>query len=531
MSSHAKLSRFESLQRIWIQEPEQRTRFIALGVISLCFIKYICTIVYRLYFSPLAPFPGPKLAAATSLYEFYFDYFKKAKYYAEIERLHKVYGPIVRINPLELSISDPAFYDKVYVAGNVRPTENYSHFASGIGFEGTFFLSTAHDLHRKRRKPFEPYFSRLGVTKLEPIINEFVKKLIKRFDSFKGTGRVVRLDHAMLAYSGDVIGHICVDNPKELIEDENFTPEWYDLQHSMIKCMPLFTEFPWIIHIIKWIPSQILVWIDPKSECFNVWRASAKKHIEQVKSDKHRMPEEGTSNLGGRPTLFRYIVNNSGLAESDLSVDRLTKEAQILLGAGSVSTARTIHYIVFYLLSNEHMRKRLEEELKDAMAEWPEKKLTWAQLEKVLYLQALIKEGLRHSYGTMHRLPRVSPSAAFQYKEWTIPAGVPVGMTAYLQHTDPEVYPRPFEFIPERWLSNVTPQMTRSLVPFSRGSRNCIGMNLAYAEVNFMLAALFRPGGSGFELFETDESDVVAAHDYIVPLARLDSKGVRIIFR
>lgn len=104
-------------------------------------------------------------------------------------------------------------------------------------------------------------------------------------------------------------------------------------------------------------------------------------------------------------------------------------------------------------------------------------------------------------------------------------------MTAYFQHTDPEVFPDPDRFVPERWLSLAAPQMARNLVPFSRGSRNCIGMNLATAEINFMLAALFRPGAPNFELFETDETDVVAVHDYIVPLARLDSKGVRIVFR
>ncbi|KAI0116202.1 putative cytochrome P450 [Hypoxylon sp. NC0597] len=500
---------------------------VFLGLFGAFVVQYTLKVIYRLWFSPLAGFPGPKLAAITSLYEFYFDYFKQAKYCFEIERMHRVYGPIVRINPKELSIADSNFYDKVYVSGNTRRTQGYSQFASGIGFEGTFFLSHTHELHRRRRKPVEPYFSRLGVTKLEPLIHEAVDKLIKRFQSFGGTGRIVRLDHAMLAFSGDVIGHVCVENPAELIDDEDFSPAWYDLQHSMIKCIPLFTQFPWIIYLVRCIPSWVLLWLDPKAECFN----RAGKHIEKlIKEKEQRQITQPT--VGGQPTLFRYMVHESGLPDEDLTVERLTKEAQILLGAGSVSTARTLHFIIFYLLSNPHMRERLEDELKDTML-----RPTWSQLEKLPYLQALIKEGLRHSYGTMHRLPRVSPDEALYYKSardgkvWRIPAGVPVGMTAYFQHTDPDVFPDPYSFVPERWLANVSPQMTRNLVPFARGSRNCIGMNLATAEINIMLAALFRPGAPKFDLFETDETDVVAVHDYIVPLARLDSKGVRVVFR
>ncbi|OAK94539.1 hypothetical protein IQ06DRAFT_353534 [Phaeosphaeriaceae sp. SRC1lsM3a] len=154
------------------------------------------------------------------------------------------------------------------------------------------------------------------------------------------------------------------------------------------------------------------------------------------------------------------MVHESDLPEEDVSVDRLTKEAQLLLGAVSVSTVRTLHFIIFYLLSNSHMRERLEQELRGAKFGWSNDRPTWSQLKKLPYLQALIKEGLRHSYGTMHRLPRVSPDEALLYtdrrdgKVWKIPAG----------------------------------------------------------------------------LFETDETDVVAEHDYVVPLARLDSKGVRVVF-
>lgn len=76
----------------------------------------------------------------------------------------------------------------------------------------------------------------------------------------------------------------------------------------------------------------------------------------------------------------------------------------------------------------------------------------------------------------MRRLPRCSPDVALQYKQWTIPKGTPVGMAAYSLHTDPEVYPEPFKFIPERWLGDYDPKMNRNWVPFSRGSRNCLGI-------------------------------------------------------
>ncbi|EKG09542.1 Cytochrome P450 [Macrophomina phaseolina MS6] len=110
------------------------------------------------------------------------------------------------------------------------------------------------------------------------------------------------------------------------------------------------------------------------------------------------------------------------------------------------------------------------------MADWPEKTPSWQTLEKLPYLQACIKEGLRLSHGIMHRLPRCSPDVALQYRQWSIPKGTPVGMSAYFMHTDPDVYPDPFEFRPERWLGDVDPRMYRNYVPFTKGSRGCLGV-------------------------------------------------------
>jgi len=54
--------------------------------------------------------------------------------------------------------------------------------------------------------------------------------------------------------------------------------------------------------------------------------------------------------------------------------------------------------------------------------------------------------------------------------------------------------------------------------------------SLAFAEMNHLLAALFRENGPRFELYETDKSDVSPAHDFVVPLPKVETKGVRVIF-
>jgi hypothetical protein len=63
----------------------------AIAAIIYC----VCLAVYRLYFHPLAKFPGPKIGALTLWYEFYFDCVKGGKFIWEIERLHNKYGTCI----------------------------------------------------------------------------------------------------------------------------------------------------------------------------------------------------------------------------------------------------------------------------------------------------------------------------------------------------------------------------------------------------------------------------------------------------
>src|SRR5947207_15656592 len=66
----------------------------SLGGVAL--VLYVAGVVlYRLYLSPIARFPGPKLAAATLWYEFYYDYVLNGQYIFKIKELHRQYGQFI----------------------------------------------------------------------------------------------------------------------------------------------------------------------------------------------------------------------------------------------------------------------------------------------------------------------------------------------------------------------------------------------------------------------------------------------------
>jgi hypothetical protein len=74
----------------------------------ICGVLYaICLVIYRLFLSPLSKFPGPKIAAATHYYEFYYNYWRQGQYIYRIEEMHKKYGmhgPTLR-NPSQYGLS------------------------------------------------------------------------------------------------------------------------------------------------------------------------------------------------------------------------------------------------------------------------------------------------------------------------------------------------------------------------------------------------------------------------------------------
>ena len=220
--------------------------------------------------------------------------------------------------------------------------------------------------------------------------------------------------------------------------------------------------------------------------------------------------------------------------------------------AGTLTTAAALSEITYHMLSQPKNLERLKNELKDVVTD-PACQPEVVKLEQLPYLTAIIKEGLRLSSGISTRLQRIPTEETLIYtaklppdskkktdnpteKQYVLRPGIPLSMTGLLIHHSPTYFPEPMTFNPQRWLDN--PSLDNYLVPFSRGTRACVGINLAYAELYLTVAAVFSRYGSRevrsptdqgwLELFETTYDDLAIIGDGVTPLYKPGSQGVRI---
>ena len=287
------------------------------------------------------------------------------------------------------------------------------------------------------------------------------------------------------------------------------------------------------------LPEWLAVRLSPSIDSVIRIQRQVEQQIMQIKAQ----PRSTYSDLS-HPTLFHEILQ-SNLPESDKSVNRLKDEAAIIVGAGTLTTSWALSLATYHLLASPRILRKLKTELLSATRVSDDPNIPLSVLDSLPYLAAVIQEALRLSYGVASRLQRISPDKAMTFhdrtcgEDWIIPPNTPVGMTSVLIHQDESIFHDAHSFVPERWIDD--PRLDRYLVSFSKGSRQCLGINLAYAEMKICLAGIFRRFGSEavrmegdegvLELFGTGVEDVEVVGDGFVPLAKEGSLGVRIRVR
>jgi cytochrome P450 len=192
------------------------------------------------------------------------------------------------------------------------------------------------------------------------------------------------------------------------------------------------------------------------------------------------------------------------------SQEQLGIESGLLIAAGADTTSLTLAAAVFYLVRHARVMHILEEEISSTFSSSKSfDSTTPSKLVALPYLRAVIEETLRLSPPVPSLLPREVLKGGITIDGNFIPEGTIVGVPAYAIHRNPEYFPEPDKFIPERWLATEpadnasSPPFThiprtrqsvslarQAFLAFSQGSRGCIGRQLAYYELHTALAHL-----------------------------------------
>ncbi len=121
------------------------------------------------------------------------------QYVWKIRELNERFGPIIRINPYELHVNDPAFADELYPGPGAHKRNKWEWSVRGIGVPGAALTTSDHDLHRLRRSALNPFFSKTSVRNLQPLLDSKTDRFTERFEAFQKTGEVMVLNHAFAA--------------------------------------------------------------------------------------------------------------------------------------------------------------------------------------------------------------------------------------------------------------------------------------------------------------------------------------------
>lgn len=197
---------------------------------------------------------------------------------------------------------------------------------------------------------------------------------------------------------------------------------------------------------------------------------------------------------GDEPMTFltRLALNQTANPKS-LTDREIVTHAFGNISAGSDTTAIAMRSVLYHLLGNQAAYARLCEEVRTNL----NLPVGFARANELVYLRAVIQEAMRLHPSVGQILGRTVPEGGTVIGGYRMGAGAEVGMSPWVLHRDPEVFPDPDAFRPERWLVGESGTdeehlrvMNRSFFAFGHGAHTCSGKHISIMEVTKLIPTL-----------------------------------------
>ncbi|EFR00286.1 isotrichodermin C-15 hydroxylase [Nannizzia gypsea CBS 118893] len=444
---------------------------IVYGLLLFTFVKT----VYNLYFHPLRSYPGPWLARASRWYYSY--YLKIGRLPHKTKEWHDKYGRCVRIAPDELSYNTAEAWEDI--CGH-RTESRMDSFEKDL----TFFPPSPNGvdsivIHRRFRRLLSHPMSDKALSAQQEIITGYVDQLIdelrERSVGHKGDKKgVVDMVRWFNFTSFDILGDLAFGEPFGCLRSGVMHP-WIELIFTAIKSVM-------DMQIIRRVPGAFPLMM----AIAGMFQQS--QHLQDQFMFCQKKARERLSRETTRPDFMTYILRAT--EEKGMTQDEIEANAQILIMAGSETTASALSGTLFYLLKSPEVMQKLRKEMECNFQQ--ESDITMRSTQGLEYLNAVIQEAMRVYPPVPCTFPRTTPPAGAMVCGQFVPGGYIVGINQMAAMTSAKNFTDPTKFVPERWLGDerYISDCKKAYQPFSYGPRNCLGKNLAYAEMRLVLTRL-----------------------------------------
>jgi cytochrome P450 len=286
-------------------------------------------------------------------------------------------GPIIRINPREVHIQDPDYYEEIY-ASSIRNREKDPVLVAQFGLDGSGFASVDAESHRQRRAPVERFFSKRAVQNMEGLIYKATDKLVFYIDKARHSHSVVNLDAGFAALTSDVINeYVYGSNPGNL-DKEGFNAHVRDGINGLFRMAHLIYFFPVLQTVMDMVPLGILEKVNPPAFAL----ATQKRDLYLRGAEALKQADAGKSQAG--ENLVSALAATTMPGHMRLP-ERLMNEGFALVIGGTETTARTLAVGAWHIYNRDDIRRKLRDELKTVMPT-PDSRPSWNDLEKLPYL-------------------------------------------------------------------------------------------------------------------------------------------------
>ncbi|KAF2879875.1 hypothetical protein ILUMI_26305 [Ignelater luminosus] len=262
----------------------------------------------------------------------------------------------------------------------------------------------------------------------------------------------------------------------------------------------------WIGRILKIAPNVLWLYIGPENFIFH-WIPDAieatkllkKVHdftdsvVKEKRLEYQRKLEEKQSlyqeDSTKRKSFLEHLIELSETTGENFTDEELRAEVDTFMVAGSDTTASTDSYAFVALALFPEVQNKVYKEVLDILG--PDKPVEYKDLGKFVYLERVLKETMR-IFPVAAGVAR-SVTKDVKLENYILPSGSTAVLLLFPLHRDPEIWPDPLRFDPDRFLPDESiKRHPYSWLPFSAGPRNCIGFKYGMMSMKALIATVIR---------------------------------------